>query len=203
MESETGPDSSNTGSTLTAWPGERVPTRDDVDVASDEPGSTFIDGFASALFHSERHNRDEVSWMLDACTGDSADPVQTCTYPVALLSDVPALPSDDDLTALASSFSVTFRRHLFLNTLKFDWSASGTPPPPYLELALAYLAAACEYRSRREEQFAILSSNVFRCGVSLWPVMVEVDNRQARSIDALIAVRCLFAQSQIRNNNLY
>ncbi|KAK5753468.1 hypothetical protein LTS12_016420 [Elasticomyces elasticus] len=196
MEVATAPMSNNTGSTLSAWPGERDPTRHDVDNATNVPEAAFMDGFALALLHSEGPDREDVSWMLENSANDDAEPSQTCTYPMALLSDVPALPSDGDLMRSASAFSSTFRKHVFLSTLKWDWYVPDTAPP-YLELALACMACASESRSRLVEQHLDVAGDIFRCGVSLWPVMVEVDNRLARSLDAVIAVRGLESLSKL------
>ena len=188
MEAHTAPDSGNTSSTLSAWPGERVPTRYDVDNATHVPEATFIDGFALALVHSEGPDREDVSWILEDCVDDDINPSQTCTYPMALLSDVPALPNDAELARSAAAFSSTFRMHVFLDTLRRDWSVPDSAPP-YLELALACMALATESRSQLSGGHADVAGDVFHCGVNLWPVMLEVDNRLARSLDGLVAVR--------------
>jgi hypothetical protein len=119
------------------------------------------------------------------------------TYPMAMLSDLPPLPEDDEIARLAEAFSSTFRGHVFLKSLRWDWSAFASHPP-YLHLAQACLASMSLSQVGAGEANFTIASDVFECGANLWAVMLEVDNRLARSLNAVLAV-CLLAVCMLSN----
>jgi hypothetical protein len=57
------------------------------------------------------------------------------------------------------------------------------PILPPLRFGIACLASACSRGDLEEAQ------NLFSAGSRIWPVMVEVDNGLARSVEMLLAVR--------------
>ena len=61
-----------------------------------------------------------------------------------------------------------------------------------LRLAIACLASAYLRKSEVEGR------DLFTAGMNLWSVIVEVDNREARSLEMLLAVRI----SSLKANNL-
>ncbi|KAK4556982.1 hypothetical protein LTR86_005963 [Recurvomyces mirabilis] len=172
----------------TAWPGERHPTRYDVDEATEIPESSFVDRFAAALLHAEHgDNREDVSWIMEGCANEPSRPAATLTYPMILLSDAPKLSAEDEIDRLASGFDNSWRNHVILRSIKIGWTPTSSSLP-YLRLALACLTALSENRNDGKGSASLVAGNLFHCGASLATVMVEVDNRLARSIDTIIAV---------------
>ena len=122
-------------------------------------------------------------------------PVSDYTYPLVLLSDVPAPPPDDELSRLQAAFSTSFKQHIFINSVDFA-SSSSNPLPPYLQLALACLSAVTSHLANAsafdDDNGALQEgcpARLFVAGVNLWSVMLEVDNREARLLEAVVAVR--------------
>ena len=170
------------------WPGERHPTRWDVENANDVPEPTVLDRFRSALIHEcEDISLDlDLHATYDTEVGQRGG--QPYTYPMILLSKVPTLPSDDDLDCLRRSFSFNFGRHIFVKDFEpASYSVNGLTPP-YLQLALACIASVFSGSVDSGARKAV-SSDLFIAGVNVWAVMLEVDNREARSSKAVVAVR--------------
>ncbi|KAK5151361.1 hypothetical protein LTS14_009204 [Recurvomyces mirabilis] len=175
----------------TAWPGERLPTRYDVDEATEIPESSFVDRFAAALLHAEHgDNREDVSWIMEGCANEPSRPAATLTYPMILLLDAPTLPAEDEVDRLASEFDNSWRNRVFLRSIKIGWTRTSSSLP-YLRLALACLTALSENRNDGTGSASLVAGNLFHCGASLATVMVEVDNRLARSIDTILAITLL------------
>jgi hypothetical protein len=110
-----------------------------------------------------------------------------------MLSGLPPLPPAEEIASLQASFFTSFKTHIFLNTIQI-FGASQELVPPYLELACACVASAGSQLSyqRRVQQNSTSCSpityNLFLIGSRLWSVMLEVDNREARLIEAVVAV---------------
>ena len=93
------------------------------------------------------------------------------------------MPSEETITILQQSFSERFADHVFVNSLSLS-GQSQQMSAPYYRLALACLAAAA---SPIDEQ-RNLARNLFLASSSLWTVMLEVDNREARSLEGVSTV---------------
>lgn len=121
-------------------------------------------------------------------------PTRQYTYPMAMLTSYVAIPRDDELNQLQSLFFTSFKQHIYLNAV--DIPDYGPPSrPPYLQLALACLASAAAPTSNRVSSMtesvasqADASTLLFTVGVNLWSTMLEVDNREARKFEAVVAV---------------
>ncbi len=164
------------------WPGERNPGRHDVD-ETQIPASAFLDRFTSALLHSEGDMADsEVPSDIEAAAFEPE-----YTYPMAMLDGLPDLPSEHDLCFLQSSFANTFQRHVFINSLRIE-DLTLESAPPYLQLSFSCLAAVFVPAPGTSDHPANASADIFLCGLNLWSVMLELDNSQARLLDAVLAV---------------
>ena len=114
---------------------------------------------------------------------------------MALLSNVPQTPPEDELLRLQSAFSTSFKQHLFLNFVD-NLSPSSSSLPPYLQFAYACLASVTSGPANtspynnvaNEPSPSDVSAALFIAGAELWTVMLEVDNREARLLEAVIAV---------------
>lgn len=116
---------------------------------------------------------------------------------MALLSAVPAMPSEDELARLQEGFFTCFKHHIFIDTVDVVSTLSITPP--YLQLALACISSVTSPLMTTNEQPngngtfpADVSTSSFVAGVHLWSVMLEVDNREARLLEAVLAVSALY-----------
>lgn len=114
---------------------------------------------------------------------------------MVLLSDVPAILPEDDLARLQAAFLTSFKQHIFINTVDVGDSPSSILPP-YLQLAIACLSSvtspltsARAYGIGTGISQAEVPASLFLAGVNLWSVMLEVDNREARLLEAVVAVR--------------
>jgi hypothetical protein len=110
---------------------------------------------------------------------------------MALLSSVPELPPEDDLTRLQGAFCATFKNHIFMSAI--DIGPSAAVLPPYLQLAMASISAitspiTINYLSGTSKSTTESSSDLFVAAVSVWSVMLETDNREARLLEAVLAV---------------
>jgi hypothetical protein len=117
---------------------------------------------------------------------------------VVTLSDVPTMPPEDEMARLQASFFASFN-HIFLDGVDVaDWSSN--PLPPYLQVALACLGAAASASATNTGTYALtnasdqadVSAGLFIAAARLWTVIIEVDNREARMLEAVIAVRAPF-----------
>ncbi len=111
-----------------------------------------------------------------------------------LLSAVPTIPRADKLAELQATFFDSFGQHIFFESLPFAKWCSGRPPP-YLQLALACLGSVSGSTAGSNSGRVTLGAlqeevhaDLFVAGVSLWTVMLEVDNRESRLCEAVIAV---------------
>ena len=98
------------------------------------------------------------------------------------------------MAQLQAAFFNSFKQHIYINTLDVAGSSSGVVPP-YLQFALACLAAVTSpptnvspYNIASGTSDQDVSCGLFVAGVNLWSVMLEVDNREARLLEAVIAV---------------
>ncbi len=122
--------------------------------------------------------------------------VQQYTYPMAILSGLPSLPEGDSLCQAQAEFNISFKQHVFLSGLIFPTPSSISIVPPYLKIGLACLGTATsknvptnEHPGHRSSSGANdLAADLFVAGDSLWGVMMEVDNREARLFESVLAV---------------
>ena len=105
---------------------------------------------------------------------------QEYTYPLALLSDFPAVPEHDRLADLFRHFNSCLN-HVFFDQLPIPELASEQVAPP-LRFGAACLSSVSTSSDPDE------ATALFSAGTSIWPVMVEVDNGLARSVEMLLAV---------------
>ena len=123
------------------------------------------------------------------------DPVRLYTYPMAVMADAPPLLNRDEIGRLEITFMKTFKRHIFMPLIDIPASSQGLSPP-YLELSLACLASAVSQESIKGEaiyRMTPVSSpdtthRLFSGAIQLMTVMLEVDNRQARLMETIMAV---------------
>lgn len=117
------------------------------------------------------------------------------TYPLTLLSNLPDIPDSEELGRLESSFRALSKKFIFLRAISMPGS-SRELLPPYLRLSLACFASCL---SPSPESFATVSERIpavqsdagkalFSAGVKVWGVMLEVDNREARKVESVMAV---------------
>ncbi|KIW58069.1 hypothetical protein PV05_02619 [Exophiala xenobiotica] len=176
------------------WPGERHPTRWDVHDANESPAVTFLDRFRAALLHSEGAEEDcllDSDSVIDSSENMNTS-VRSYTYPMALLSDVPATPSEEQLERLQAAFFNSFKQHIFMNAIDVVGSPSDSLPP-YLQFALACVGSmtspedACVFTTPNGTVEIDVAAHLFVAGVNLWSVMLEVDNRETRLLEAVVA----------------
>lgn len=112
-----------------------------------------------------------------------------------MLSNLPMLPPEHTLAHLQATLSNSFEHHIFLNSVGIRSLTPGHPPP-YLELALACVGSifspAASLTTPTSSDVLLTpstSEDLFVSGMSLWSVMLEVDNRESRLCAATIAVR--------------
>lgn len=108
-----------------------------------------------------------------------------------MLSELPTIPPEHVLVKLQAVFHDSFEHHIFLKSVCIANLTVGHTPP-YLELALACLgclsASVMALTEADMRPAPAISDELFDSGVSLWSVMLEVDNRESRSCAATIAV---------------
>jgi hypothetical protein len=126
-------------------------------------------------------------------------PTGQATYPLSLLTDlVNAGGWDDVLERLKCFFFETFKRHVYLNEL--DLSSFPRKDIPH-SAPLVYAQACMSSLMSKNARFSIhedysrsplaASVKLFESGVKLWIVTVEMDNRESRNYENLLAVRSL------------
>jgi hypothetical protein len=120
-----------------------------------------------------------------------------------LLPEHPAYPPEHEMVHLQAQFQKTLKRHIFINTMDLLDSPMSALPP-YLQLAIACLASATSpldgsglYAMGNEISRVDISSDLFAAGVNLWSVMLEVDNREARLVEAVVAASFLATYGQM------
>jgi hypothetical protein len=180
------------------WPGERVPDRFDVDEANRALNANVVERFKAALLHAE-----DDSLTTDADVAAETAKLELCidralasrldrpyTYPMALLTEVPALPSSEELSRLQNTFDLVFIQHIYVRDLAIGSSQSSSTPP-YLQLALACMASVFAPSLITEVARSDLpeaSANLYLAGVDVWSIMLEVQNTEARTLDAVHSV---------------
>lgn len=116
---------------------------------------------------------------------------------MAILSELPPPPPAVLLDEAQHQFSLSFKHHIFLNAIAIPPPSARKIVPPYLKIAFACLGVAASDQSANRigsnlhtAEFTLLSaSDLFITGESLWGVMMEVDNREARLLESIFAVR--------------
>lgn len=113
---------------------------------------------------------------------------------MALLNDVPRIPEESELASLQTSFFTCFKQHVYLDAIDIPDTSQCTYPP-YFPLALACLGSVVTPQANMGSYIegigtsqAEISATLFTAGVGLWCVVLEVDNREARLIEAVVAV---------------
>jgi hypothetical protein len=114
---------------------------------------------------------------------------------MVLLADLPPIPDEAELAQLQSSFFTSFKLHTYLDAVDIP-NTTQSLTPPYFPLTLACLASAVSPRSSSNGYMlatntsqAEVSASLFAAGLGLWCVVLEVDNREARLLEAVVAVR--------------
>ncbi|KAI0845334.1 hypothetical protein F5Y00DRAFT_246641 [Daldinia vernicosa] len=166
-----------------SWPGERDPSHQDVASASERPDPTLLSDFKRALLASSDAIGTEKLFHMDL-RNHIYTPTKKYTYPVALLSRFPRLPADDRLSHLSRAFYNGCLDHVFFRQLPVS-AVAREPLAPPLRFAIACLGSVCSGGDAEEGR------SIYQAGASLWPVMVEVDNGLARSIEMLLAAALL------------
>ena len=117
------------------------------------------------------------------------------TYPLTLLSGFPDIPDSEELGSLESSFWALSKKFIFLRAISMPGSFRELLPP-YLRLSLASLASCLSpspesFDTASERTPAVQSDAgkaLFSAGAKVWGVMLEVDNREARKVESVMAV---------------
>ncbi len=123
------------------------------------------------------------------------NPPRQFTYPLALLSNFPDLPDSEELEALELSFWALSKNLVFLRAISMP-DTVGELRPPHLRLAMACLASSITASSQVSatdagRSFATsVDAGPALCsaGFKVWALMLEVDNREARKIEAIMTV---------------
>ena len=105
---------------------------------------------------------------------------------MALLYNFPQVPDDAELSRLRQEFYKRCRNHLFLARLPIS-TASSDSIAPNLGLAMACLASVSEQGKLPIGTRGDKAQNIYLAGLRLWTVMLEVDNREARSFETVAA----------------
>ena len=119
---------------------------------------------------------------------------------MVVLSDLPLPPDDVSLDESHRVFSSSFKNHVFLNRIAIAAPQPGRLIPPYLRLAIACIGTVfskLELPPARAECQAPtcpdqLASDLCLSGIRVWGVILEIDNREARLIDSILAVTLMF-----------
>ncbi|KIV84103.1 hypothetical protein PV11_06076 [Exophiala sideris] len=193
------------------WPGERHPTRWDVHDANESPAITFLDRFRAALLHTEGAGEDaspDTDSVIDSSEHLDTNPVRAYTYPVVMLSDVPTLLPEDEIARLQAAFFASFNQ-IFIDAVNIAGTASD-PLPPYLQIALACLGSVSMpatstsgYAVTNGIDQADLSADLFLTAARLWTVIIEVDNREARMLEAVIAASLLITYGVLSTDRVH
>ena len=116
------------------------------------------------------------------------------TYPLALLSNFPDIPDSEQLGNLELSFRALSNKFVFLRAIPM-LRTSKELTPSYVRLSLACLAACLSPSSEisanvlgRSSARVDAGKALFLAGLKVWGLMLEVDNREARKVEAVIAV---------------
>lgn len=133
---------------------------------------------------------------------------------MGILADLP-FPAQDVIDQAQALFSTSFKSHIFLKSITIlEGTHARVRPPPYLGLSLACLGAAtsqlhslqgvAQAQEQRESVCTrYLARDLCISGQTLWGVMLEVDNREARLIESILAVRpgrllsCTFCKLEV------
>jgi hypothetical protein len=107
---------------------------------------------------------------------------------VALLSDIPAIPEHFELLRLWQRFLDQRKVMPFLNNVPIP-SRSEDSITPHLLLSAAPFALLMEGDQQR-------ARDTFVAAVSVWSALIEIDNRESRTEDSLIAVHPLPSPTQ-------
>ena len=94
----------------------------------------------------------------------------------------PRLPGQDELMQSHQVFLTHCCDHAFFTGLARLFPSAAQVAMP-LRLAIACVASVCVRKSENEGE------DLFVAGMKLWSVILEVDNREARSLEMLLAVR--------------
>ncbi|KAI1613368.1 hypothetical protein EDD36DRAFT_263374 [Exophiala viscosa] len=181
------------------WPGERHPTRWDVHDANESPAITFLDRFRAALLHAEGAGEGafpDTDSMMNSSEHLETNPARAYTYPVVMLSDIPTVLPEDEIARLHAAYFASFNQ-IFIDAVDIPGTSSN-PLPPYLRIARACLGSI-SVPATSTSGYAIadgtdqtdLSAGLFVTAARLWTVIIEVDNREARMLEAVIAASLL------------
>lgn len=184
-------------------PDVRDPTRWDVEDANRVPASTFLERFRAALVHSEGEAGAEEYSILARSVDSPHDVTSQYTYPMALISHgLPPIPPEDELSRLQAAFIETFGKHVFVRDID-TVQPTGISTPPYLQLALACMTSAASGPISPTGRLDVSSEDIFAAGTDIWAVMVEVDNREARLLDAVVSATLLSTYGVLSCNPVY
>lgn len=113
---------------------------------------------------------------------------------MALLTDIPSIPEETEVARLQSLFFTSFKQHIYLAAIDIP-DTTQSFHPPYFPLALACLSSVVSpqanldgYALGADNSQSEVSTSLFIAGLSLWCVILEVDNREARLLEAVVAV---------------
>jgi hypothetical protein len=116
------------------------------------------------------------------------------------LSDLPSPPDSHALEQAQHQFSISSKRHIFLDAIQLPTPSSKSVIPPYLQMAIACvgIAASNSTSDRRDPQghsgppTQLSACDLFLAGDALWGVMMEVDNREARLLESILTASIEF-----------
>ena len=115
---------------------------------------------------------------------------------MSLLADFPGLPPPDELLTLRSTYAMTLGKHVYLNDVSHLFINPNSALPPYLNLAFACIGRCLQgidSLSTSTNNAPNLSdpdsaTQFFHAGSKIFSVMVETDNREARTVELVLSV---------------
>lgn len=179
------------------WPGERNPTQQDVPQASELPDQAFLTKFKNALLALEgpkEYQERRVNPSQRSHHGQQSINNRPFTYPLSVLADFPPLPSSSDLADLRAVYATTWCAHAYFNREPIP-EVNAASLPPYLSIAYACIGSILysifpsrDHNARSDLRSSGLARDLFLAGYKLSTFMVEVDNRQSRTSETILAV---------------
>jgi hypothetical protein len=106
-------------------------------------------------------------------------PQNEYTYPLSLLTELPTIPEHFELARLRQNFAKHRVNVSFLASIPLELTRETIPP--HLLLTMASFAAIFEHDPNR-------SRDLFLAAIRMWCTMSEIDNRETRTDEILLAV---------------
>ncbi|KAJ6438748.1 Glyoxalase/fosfomycin resistance/dioxygenase [Purpureocillium lavendulum] len=192
--------SARRASTERCAPYDKQPTIWDVSEAHSVPDAAFMEKFKESLIQSEDARGCEML-IADSTLSvwhegrDRISSTSSATWPAAVVIDLPdkELSSIQNMARWRLVFDETFGRHLYVSGFQLERQLRDNAlSPPYLDFALACVASPLTSQVHVGlGGGALPADSYFDIGVKLYIFTLEVDNREARTIESVIATRII------------